>query len=112
MSAAADLARDLGRRVDLHELIEAVVTLEPRQAEALCLTLWALPVELVRDLVARNKTWMLNRREGYGQRAVARLMGVAQPSVSALLKRAVPNVRAYLATDPGMSRVDEMQTPT
>ncbi len=87
-------ARQLdGNRPEAAQVVAAIVALEPRQAEAMCLVLWALPVEAVRLIPLER----LGRRSGYSQRETARAMGIRQQTVEALLKRARVNIAAWLS---------------
>lgn len=99
VNTADELLKSLaasGRSVAYVDIVCAIVNLEPRQAEAMCLTLWAYPREHVLFEANRGNLKGLQAREGYSHRAAARQMGITHAAVVGLLERAEKNVAAYL----------------
>jgi hypothetical protein len=91
-------ARAEGRNFSPEEVVAAVVHLEPRQAEAMCQVLWALPLECVTFYAQRGNSEAIARREGYSERAAARQMGISKNSLRDLVGRAKKNILAWLLT--------------
>lgn len=88
--------RQRGRHVSFREVVEAIVGLEPRQAEATCLVLWALPRDLVVYVLEQDKAELLAKRKGYSTREAGRQMGISHVAVGDLVDRAKPNIVAWL----------------
>ena len=91
-------ARAGGRRYTPEAIVQAVITLEPQQAEAMSQVLWALPLELVIHLARRGAVEAIAKREGYNYARAGRQMGISATAVRRLVERAKPNILAWLLT--------------
>jgi lambda repressor-like predicted transcriptional regulator len=87
-----------GARPSVEEVVAAVIHLEPRQAEAMCQVLWALPLECVTFYAQRNNAEAIAKREGYSERAAARQMGISKNSLRDLVDRSKKNLLAWFLT--------------
>ena len=87
-----------GRTFTPEAIVQAVITLEPQQAEAMCQVLWALPLDLVVHLARRGAIEAIAKREGYNYARAGRQMGISATAVRRLVERAKPNILAWLLT--------------
>jgi predicted DNA-binding protein (UPF0251 family) len=87
-----------GRAFTPEEIVQAVITLEPQQAEAMCQVLWALPLECVLFYVQKGNAEAIAKREGYNYARAGRQMNISATAVRNLVERAKPNILAWLLT--------------
>jgi hypothetical protein len=90
--------RASGRTFTPEEIVQAVITLEPQQAEAMCQVLWALPLECVLFYVQKGNASAIAKREGYNYARAGRQMNISATAVRNLVERARPNILAWLLT--------------